>query len=39
MNLAATANVVLYDRMAKSDYAAGDELIKNSRDNNNGLAL
>jgi tRNA(Leu) C34 or U34 (ribose-2'-O)-methylase TrmL len=39
MNLAATANVVLYDRMAKSDYAAGDELIKKSRDNNNGLTV
>mgnify|MGYP000025553774 CR=1 FL=1 len=39
MNLAATANVVLYDRMAKSDYAAGNELIKKSRDNNNGLTV
>jgi tRNA(Leu) C34 or U34 (ribose-2'-O)-methylase TrmL len=39
MNLAATANVVLYDRMAKSDYVAGNELIKKSRDNNNGLAI
>jgi hypothetical protein len=29
----------LYDRMAKSDYAAGDELIKKSRDNNNGLTV
>lgn len=35
MNLAATANVVLYDRMAKSNYAASDDLIKKSRDNNN----
>jgi tRNA(Leu) C34 or U34 (ribose-2'-O)-methylase TrmL len=35
MNLAATANVVLYDRMAKSDYARGDELIRKSRDTNN----
>lgn len=39
MNLAATANVVLYDRMAKSDYAAGDELIKKSRDNNNNIKV
>lgn len=35
MNLAATANVVLYDRMAKSNYLASDELIRRSRDNNN----
>ena len=35
MNLAATANVVLYDRMAKSDYEKGDELIRKSRDTNN----
>ena len=39
MNLAATANVVLYDRMAKSDYAASDELIKKSRDNNNNIKI
>ncbi|GEA11202.1 RNA methyltransferase [Alteromonas sp. KUL49] len=35
MNLAATANVVLYDRLAKSEYEQGDALIRNSRDNNN----
>ena len=35
MNLAATVNVVLYDRMAKSQYQAGDELIRASRDKNN----
>ncbi len=35
MNLAATANVLLYDRLAKSDYLHGDELIRQSRDNNN----
>ncbi|MFQ3250870.1 RNA methyltransferase [Glaciecola sp.] len=39
MNLAATANVVLYDRMAKSDYSAGNELIKKSRDNNNNIKI
>jgi tRNA(Leu) C34 or U34 (ribose-2'-O)-methylase TrmL len=37
MNLAATANVVLYDRLAKSDYDRSDEFIKLSRDNNNNL--
>ncbi|QJR82536.1 RNA methyltransferase [Alteromonas pelagimontana] len=37
MNLAATVNVVLYDRLAKSDYDASDELIKASRDKNNRL--
>lgn len=35
MNLAATANVVLYDRLAKSDFESGDALIRDSRDNNN----
>jgi tRNA(Leu) C34 or U34 (ribose-2'-O)-methylase TrmL len=36
MNLAATVNVVLYDRMAKSAPAiAGNELIRQSRDQNN----
>jgi len=40
MNLAATVNVVLYDRMAKLGPAAqGDELIKKSRDNNNRLTV
>ena len=36
MNLAATVNVVLYDRMAKSArIIAGNELIRQSRDRNN----
>ncbi|WP_218353077.1 RNA methyltransferase [Alteromonas lipotrueiana] len=35
MNLAATVNVVLYDRLAKSAYDAGDDLIIASRDRNN----
>lgn len=35
MNLAVTANVVLYDRLAKSDYEHSDALIKSSRDVNN----
>ena len=36
LNLAATVNVVLYDRVAKSDLSfAGDELIRTSRDVNN----
>ncbi|TKB58644.1 RNA methyltransferase [Ferrimonas aestuarii] len=39
MNLAATVNVLLYDRMAKSDYARGDELIRRSRDTRNRLKL
>ncbi len=39
MNLAATVNVVLYDRMAKSDYQAGDALIRASRDTNNRTSI
>jgi len=40
MNLAATVNVVLYDRMAKlGPRAQGDELILKSRDNNNRLTV
>jgi len=40
MNLAATVNVVLYDRLAKSDlYIAGDTLIRQSRDTNNRVKL
>jgi len=44
MNLAATANVVLYDRLAKSRrskelIAHGNELIRNSRDGNNHLKV
>lgn len=36
LNLAATCNIVLYDRAAKrQDIVAGDDLIKQSRDNNN----
>jgi len=36
MNLAASVNVLLYDRLAKmTQLEAGDELIKQSRDNNN----
>ncbi len=36
MNLAATVNVVLYDRIAKSKLpVSDDELIRQSRDNNN----
>jgi tRNA(Leu) C34 or U34 (ribose-2'-O)-methylase TrmL len=39
MNLAVTANVVLYDRLAKSDYQQGDDLIKQSRDVNNNVKV
>lgn len=40
MNLAATVNVVLYDRMAKSAAPlAGDELIRRSRDTNNRVKV
>ena len=40
MNLAATVNVLLYDRMAKSDLSfASDELIRQSRDTNNRLKV
>lgn len=40
MNLAATANVVLYDRLAKlSHIEANDALIKQSRDTNNKVKL
>lgn len=40
LNLAATANVVLYDRLAKSSAInQGDELIKSSRDTNNRLKI
>lgn len=35
MNLAATANVLLYDRLSKSDFVGGDALIRQSRDTNN----
>jgi len=40
MNLAATVNVVLYDRLSKSSQSFdGDELIINSRDINNSLKV
>jgi len=39
MNLAVTANVVLYDRLAKSNYLQGDELIRASRDKNNNTKV
>jgi len=40
MNLAATVNVVLYDRLAKSDSSvASDELIRRSRDTNNKVKV
>lgn len=39
MNLAVTANVVLYDRMAKSNYQKGDALIRASRDKNNNTKI
>lgn len=40
MNLAATVNVVLYDRLAKSKaLIANDELIKQSRDTNNKVKI
>lgn len=40
MNLAATVNVVLYDRMAKTTAREqGDELIRLSRDTNNNLRV
>lgn len=40
MNLAASVNVLLYDRLAKSDRAQGsEELVRASRDTNNRLRL
>lgn len=40
MNLAASVNVLLYDRLSKSDnIVQGDELIRSSRDNNNKLRV
>lgn len=39
LNLAATVNVVLYDRMAKSGFSGSDELIRGSRDTNNRLKV
>lgn len=37
LNLGMTANIVLYDRLAKSNYEHSDHLIRQSRDNNNNL--
>ncbi|TWX73391.1 RNA methyltransferase [Colwellia sp. C1TZA3] len=40
MNLAASVNVLLYDRLAKSKHmVAGDDLIKSSRDTNNTVKV
>jgi tRNA(Leu) C34 or U34 (ribose-2'-O)-methylase TrmL len=40
MNLAATVNVVLYDRLAKSEHLdVSNELIKQSRDTNNKIKI
>ena len=40
MNLAASVNVLLYDRLAKSQHTVlGDELIKQSRDTNNTVKV
>lgn len=39
LNLAVTANIVLYDRLAKSQYDTSLEGIRNSRDTNNRLTL
>lgn len=40
MNLAATVNVVLYDRLAKSsNIIANDTLVRSSRDTNNNLKV
>lgn len=40
LNLAATVNIVLYDRLAKSTQTiAGDALIRQSRDNNNAVKV
>jgi tRNA(Leu) C34 or U34 (ribose-2'-O)-methylase TrmL len=40
MNLAATVNVLLYDRLAKSkEQMSGETLIRNSRDINNRLKV
>jgi tRNA(Leu) C34 or U34 (ribose-2'-O)-methylase TrmL len=40
MNLAATVNVLLYDRLAKSEnFEQGDELIRRSRDTNNRVKV
>jgi len=40
LNLAATANILLYDRMLKQkEIITGDHLIRQSRDNNNNVSI
>ena len=39
MNLASSVNVLLYDRLAKGEHLAGDELIRASRDTNNRVKV
>lgn len=39
LNLAVTANIVLYDRLSKSAYDTSVDGIRNSRDTNNRLSL
>ena len=40
MNLAATVNVLLYDRLAKQgSHSANNELVRSSRDRNNRLKV
>lgn len=39
LNLAAAANIVLYDRMAKSAYDSTNETLKRARDNNNNTRI
>ncbi len=39
MNLASSVNVLLYDRLAKSDIQGSDELIRQSRDTNNRVKV
>ena len=40
LNLAATVNLVLYDRLCKDpEYTRGDDLIRRSRDTNNNVKL
>lgn len=39
LNLAATVNIVLYDRMAKSGFSGSDALIRSSRDTKNRLRI
>jgi tRNA(Leu) C34 or U34 (ribose-2'-O)-methylase TrmL len=39
LNLAATVNILLYDRIAKADIEVNDELIIRSRDTNNHLTV